>query len=164
VKFIIEPSETITQDFPADIESLSEELECLSGRVGDYDEATVALTAASAEYMASLNSDYRGMSEPTDVLSFPLWEKDGIFAPPDGWDVIPLGDVVVSPEIVLHNAERENIGYNNEMARMIIHGVLHLIGFDHDTKERYEDMWASQESILVNYEKRVREKGGLMSE
>jgi probable rRNA maturation factor len=164
VKFVIEPSQVLAGDFPTDLESLSEELERLASIIGEAGKAVVALTVASSEMIKNLNASYRGMDEPTDVLSFPLWEERGVFAPPSGWDALPLGDVVVSPEIVRQNAKRENIGYNSEMARMIIHGVLHLIGFDHDTKERYEEMWTIQESILDKYSERARTKGGLMTE
>jgi probable rRNA maturation factor len=126
-------------------------------------EAVVSLSAVSPEDIAALNFRYRKLDEPTDVLSFPLWEEDGRFVPPQ-WDSIPLGDVVVCPGIVRRNAERENIGYNSEMARMIIHGVLHLIGFDHDTDGARREMWDMQESVLGKYAERVRAKGGLMSE
>ncbi|MDR1916443.1 MAG: rRNA maturation RNase YbeY [Synergistaceae bacterium] len=120
-----------------------------------YDYVCVTLTLASPEEIRGLNAQYRQIDEPTDVLSFPMWENDRAFAPPEGWSDLPLGDVIVSPEQVSQNALEHNIDYNTEMALVVIHGILHLIGLDHDTEERRLQMWAEQEEVLKNYFKRV---------
>jgi probable rRNA maturation factor len=135
---------------PPDLPALSREIErVMTPLFGDMS-ASVALSFVSDGEIRALNARYRGIDEETDVLSFPLWEEDGRFAPPP-WEEIPLGDVVVSPDFVRRNAESENISYNDEMARMIAHGVLHLAGYDHDTDERRREMWALQESIVTGY-------------
>jgi probable rRNA maturation factor len=134
------------------IDILSAELEeSLAGRLSEYEEVAVSLFAATDDEIRNLNAKYRHIDEPTDVLSFPLWENDGKFIPPSSWERLPLGDVVISPERVRENSGGEKIGYNNEMALMIIHGVLHLVGFDHDTDERMEEMWGAQRNILSKY-------------
>jgi probable rRNA maturation factor len=139
--------------FPLCIESLSDEIErSLAPLLGDVN-ASAVVTCVSDDVMRELNAHYRGLDEATDVLSFPLWEEGGRFVPPPGWKELPLGDVVVSPDFVRANAARENIGYNNEIARMVVHGVLHLVGYGHDTEERERSMWELQESIVAGYER-----------
>jgi probable rRNA maturation factor len=151
VKLKLELSKESSRDFPLDIESLSDEIGKTLAQVLEGMEATVALTCLPDDEIKRLNGRYRNLDEATDVLSFPLWEEDGRFAPPDSWGSIPLGDVVVSPDFVRRNAERENIGYNSEMARIVAHGVLHLVGYDHDTEENRRKMWALQERIVENF-------------
>jgi probable rRNA maturation factor len=151
VKFKLELSKESSSDFPMDIGLLSDEIGKTLATVLDEMEATVALTCLKDDEIKRLNGRYRNLDEATDVLSFPLWEEGGRFTPPDSWESVPLGDVVVSPDFVRRNAERENIGYNNEMARIVAHGVLHLVGYDHDTDENRRKMWALQERIVENF-------------
>jgi probable rRNA maturation factor len=159
VKLRLELSENSPRNLPLDLEILSREIEsALSPILGDIN-ASAAVTCVSDDVIKELNLRYRLVGEPTDVLSFPLWEERGRFVPPRGWDLIPLGDVVVSPDFVRRNAENENIGYNNEMVRMIVHGALHLVGFDHDAGERGEEMRALQERIVAGYEQHADESG-----
>ncbi|MCL2684710.1 MAG: rRNA maturation RNase YbeY, partial [Synergistaceae bacterium] len=133
--------------------SLSTEIErSLAPLLGEVN-ASVVVTCVPDDVMRDLNARYRGIDETTDVLSFPLWEEDGHFVPPLGWKEFSLGDVVISPDFVRMNAVRENIRYNNEMARMVVHGVLHLVGYHHDTEERERSMWELQESIVEGYER-----------
>jgi len=156
VRFRLDISGT-SQFFPLRVESLSNEIErSLLPLLGDVN-ASVAVACVSNDEMRELNARYRGFDEATDVLSFPLWEEEGHFAPPLNWEKLPLGDVVISPDFVRANAAKENIGYNYEMARIVVHGVLHLVGYDHDTEERERLMWELQESIVANYERNVRE-------
>jgi probable rRNA maturation factor len=164
VRFIIEQTGGGTDDVSLDIGALAREMGESLPALGDYGEVTVALTFVTDGEMKSLNERYRGVGESTDVLSFPLWETDGRFVPPRSWSDLPLGDVVVSPNFVRANAEEENIGYNIEMARIVIHGVLHLIGFGHDTDRRGDEMKGLQEEILKKYLLRPEQRGGLMAE
>lgn len=130
--------------------------------LGEYEEISVSLSFVSGQEIRKLNKQYRDIDESTDVLSFPLWEEAGAFLPPAGWMALPLGDVVVSPPYVLENAKKEKVDYNNEILLMIVHGVLHLIGYDHDTEERKAGMWREQEALVKGYLERIQ--GGLMSE
>ena len=151
MKLRLEISGALPPGLPVD--TLERELErALSQELGDMI-ASVAVTCVSDDEIRALNARYRDVDEATDVLSFPLWEDDGRFAPPAGWEELPLGDVVVSPNFVRQNAARENIRYNNEMTRMIAHGVLHLVGFDHDTEERERAMWEIQERVVAACER-----------
>ncbi len=122
----------------------SEGVEC-AGR------ATVSLSFVRDDEIRALNVSYREIDEPTDVLSFPLWEEDGSFRPPDGWDELPLGDIVVAPDFVRECAKREGRDFAAEIVLMIVHGTLHLVGFDHDTPAREAGMWRAQEDLREHY-------------
>jgi len=108
--------------------------------------AEISVTLLSLEEMEEQNRLHRGLPEPTDVLSFPLWEEDGEFRPEKGMPVLPLGDIVICPDYVRKNTPTEQ-AFLEEMALMIAHGFLHLLAWDHDTDERRTAMEAAQETI-----------------
>ena len=122
-----------------------------STEFGDAKRATVSLSFVGDDEIRALNASYREIDESTDVLSFPLWEEDGRFSPPDGWDELPLGDVVVSSDFVRECAKREGRDFAAEIVLMIVHGTLHLVGFDHDTPARESEMWRVQEDLRNRY-------------
>lgn len=124
-------------------------------------DAVVALSFVSDEEMRDLNFRYRLINETTDVLSFPLWEENASFSPPDGWDKLPLGDVVISPEFVKRSAIQAGTGIAGEMVLTVVHGTLHLFGYDHDTDEAREEMWAAQECIRDGYINQVAGFGAI---
>ncbi len=96
--------------------------------------------------MAEINLQYRSEDGPTDVLSFPFWEDSGAFSPPlQAWPELPLGDIVVCAEQVERNAADHGVSFLDEYILIIVHGFLHLIGFDHDTEEKERHMWSLQE-------------------
>ena len=113
----------------------------------EVDTLQISLCSVDSDEMRTLNKQYRSLDEPTDVLSFPLWEEDGVFSPPAGWSTLPLGDIVLCPAYIADHAEAENLHYNSELLLMIIHGALHLVGYDHDTPEKKSAMWSVQEKI-----------------
>ena len=102
----------------------------------------------------SLNREHRGKDEPTDVLSFPMLEFVKPLAPAfteadtDGEDGLLIGSIVVSLECVGRQAEAYGHGFDRELGFMTVHGMLHLLGFDHDTKERERKMFGLQEDVL----------------
>jgi probable rRNA maturation factor len=96
-------------------------------------EATVVLTD-DAE-MRDLNRDWRGKDAPTNVLSFPAGETPG--------EPVPLGDIVIAYETALKEADAESITLSDHVSHLVVHGMLHLLGFDHmedDEAERMEDL------------------------
>ena len=82
------------------------------------------------EQIRELNRTYRGKDLPTNVLSFPMQEGD--FG-----DINPglLGDIVISCETAEAEAEKAGIHLSERMSQLLIHGILHLLGFDHETDE-----------------------------
>jgi probable rRNA maturation factor len=105
-------------------------------------EACVALSDDAA--VRRLNAQYRGMDKATNVLSFP--SRDSQFKDPN----LPksLGDVVIAQETVVREAAEQGIPAAHHLQHLVIHGLLHLIGFDHDRDEDAEDMESIEIDIL----------------
>ena len=114
------------------------------------EDVEISLTFVPKDAMADLNKKYREVEGPTDVLSFPMWEdENGSFTPPDDWETLQLGDIVVCPEVVEKNAADNCKCFAEETALVTFHGCLHLIGYDHDTDERRDEMWREQDAMVA---------------
>lgn len=81
-----------------------------------------------------LNAGWRGKDKPTNVLSFPAFEAEEGVQPP------MLGDIVLAAETVAHEAKLEMKPLENHISHLLIHGFLHLLGYDHETDEEAEEM------------------------
>ena len=90
--------------------------------------ATLTIAFVSDRQMRELNRQWRGKTGTTDVLSFPAGEDE--FANPDGSN---LGDVVSSLEQAARQAREHDLTVDEEIAQLILHGLLHLCGYDHET-------------------------------
>ncbi len=97
------------------------------------------------EFMAGLNAEYRGKEGPTDVLSFTL----GDWVDSENGRRYIAGDVVVCLPVLERNASEFGVSQNEELKRLIMHGVLHLSGLDHATNGTDEPMLARQEALLL---------------
>jgi probable rRNA maturation factor len=97
-------------------------------------------------FIKNLNARYRDRDEATDVLSFPLGEtlREG-----EEQRYLP-GDIVISLDTLVQNAEYFEIPQDEELRRLLIHGILHLDGMDHVSNEKTEPMLLLQEKILAN--------------
>jgi probable rRNA maturation factor len=104
-------------------------------------------------YIRKLNSQYRGRDEATDVLSFALGEScpDG-----EGRERYFPGDIVVSLETLEENSQYFEVSFDEELRRVIIHGILHLNGMDHAANGKDEPMLLLQEELLE------KTKGGIL--
>jgi probable rRNA maturation factor len=112
---------------------------------GDGGDAALTIVLTSDAHIMALNQQFRGVSAPTDVLSFPA---DPI-PMPDGVDEPRyLGDLVIAHPYALAQAKKLGHDPGESMALLVIHGTLHLLGYDHDTPERKSEMWAAQKMIL----------------
>jgi probable rRNA maturation factor len=113
--------------------------------------AELSLVITGQDRMRQLNREYRGKDEPTDVLAFAVTGEGGVglppfVSPPDG--VRHLGEVVISyPQAVIQAAEHQH-PVEQEVAILVIHGVLHLLGYEHDVPERERRMKAREAEIL----------------
>lgn len=103
--------------------------------------AMVSVTFLGARAMAALNRQHLGHRGPTDVISFG-------FAPSGGQGIV--GDIYVCPDVARENAARFGCGVREETARLVIHGTLHVLGYDHPVTAARESspMWARQERLL----------------
>ena len=114
-------------------------------------EAEVSITLVGDEEMASWNSRALGKSGPTDVLSFPVEALRPGEVPvslPNGPPLL-IGDVVIAPDYVRRQAGEQGTDSDDEMALMVAHGVLHLLGYDHQSDPEAEVMEAREREILA---------------
>ncbi|MDR2747956.1 MAG: rRNA maturation RNase YbeY [Treponema sp.] len=97
-------------------------------------------------FIRILNRRYRGRDEATDILSFPQGED----FPPAPGERRAAGDIVISLDTLAENAGFFGVSVDEELRRLLIHGILHLDGMDHHTNEKTEPMLRLQEEILGN--------------
>ena len=113
------------------------------------EQAELSITLTTDEEVRKLNEQYRGIATSTDVLSFPMEEDAAgaeVFIAPEG--VRMLGDVVVSYPQAVRQAAEFGHSIEREVAFLTVHGILHLLGQDHQTPEHERDMFARQEAVL----------------
>ena len=114
--------------------------------------AELGLVIVGAERMRQLNLSYLGKDTPTDVLAFAMLPEPAggnltpFVVPPDG--IKHLGEVIIAYPQAVVQAEEHHHSVKREMAILIIHGVLHLLGYDHDKPELEHQMRAREEEIL----------------
>jgi len=133
-------------DLKVDIDLLGKIAENLTQR-------DIELIITDSEGITALNREHRGKEEPTDVLSFPM---------ETALPHTPLGSIVISEEYVTGSAEVYGHSEQEELALLFIHGLLHLIGFDHEIDEgqmrhKEEELirtWGLPESLIVRNEER----------
>jgi probable rRNA maturation factor len=111
-------------------------------------QAEVSVVFADDEYIRELNRQFRGKDCPTDVLSFALNEGDEPEIV-DGPEEILLGDIVISLETAVRQAEDFGHSLERELAYLTVHGVLHLVGFNHEAEEAKAAMRQQEEHILA---------------
>jgi probable rRNA maturation factor len=108
------------------------------------DGTAVTIVFTGNDEVAALNRQYRGVDSPTDILSFPA-DKPPVEIP----DEPPyLGDLIIAYPYASAQAQTEGHSLDDSLALLVVHGSLHLLGYDHDTKERRAAMWAEQEKAL----------------
>lgn len=115
------------------------------------DDTEAAIVLVDDEAIAQLNETHRGKTGPTDVLSFPLEEAAPGVPPvrrPDG-PPLHLGDVFIAPGVVGRNAIEHRVEFEDELALVTVHGILHLLGWDHETDDEAETMEAREREYLA---------------
>jgi len=108
----------------------------------------VSVVLADDEHIKQLNCQYRGKDCATDVLSFALNEGED----PDiidGPDEILLGDIIISLETAARQAEEYGHSVERELAYLTVHGMLHLLGYDHEIEEDQREMRQEEEYVLT---------------
>lgn len=118
---------------------------------GYKNNAEISVTFTDNEGIRRLNKDFRGLDKPTDVLSFPLTDYESTDAPYADELCGSLGDVVLSLERAKEQADEYGHSFDREIAFLVVHSMLHLLGYDHETSEEDElDMRQRQSEILKN--------------
>lgn len=132
------------------LEALIEQVAALALEREDASpDSEISLTLTDDEGIRTLNRDYRRLDQPTDVLSFPLLEEAGDepSVVGDEQDYL-LGDIVISLERAVIQAGEYGHSLEREVGFLFIHGLLHLLGYDHDTPEGESDMREREEATL----------------
>ena len=106
-------------------------------RLADSDvPVEVSVRFGDDEEVRTLNRDYRGKDKPTNVLSFPMAAPAVLEAAADGDEIeILLGDIVLARGVCAGEAEERGIAVETHAAHLLVHGTLHLLGYDHETSE-----------------------------
>ena len=105
------------------------------------EEAELTIRIVDAEESQTLNRDYRGKDKSTNVLSFP-------FEAPPGIELPLLGDLVICAEVVENEAADQNKPVEAHWAHMVVHGCLHLLGYDHIEDAEAEEMESIETQII----------------
>lgn len=106
----------------------------------------VSVSYVTNKYIRKLNSAYRNIDKETDVLSFAMFEGEAF--PTDEEQPVLLGDIVISLEKAVEQAQDYNHSLEREMAYLVVHGFLHLIGYDHISAKDKAKMRENEEYIL----------------
>ena len=133
------------------LERLQEGLNSVAKLNGLGEAAEVDVTIVDDEEIHALNREYRGMDKPTDVLSFALDEDMDDSDEPElvgGPEEHLFGDIIISAETALRQAEEYGHGLEREMTYLAVHGMFHLLGYDHMTEAEKAEMRAKEEEAL----------------
>ena len=107
----------------------------------------VSLTVTSNDEIQRLNSEWRGIDRPTDVISLECDRPDD----PDLFEGEPaeLGVIVLAPDFVRDNALRLGVAYEDELRLLIVHGMLHLLGYDHIEEDEAREMEEIEDRLVA---------------
>ena len=150
-------------EFSVDLERWSELCRSALVEEGVRGLAEVSLIFTGEAAMAELNEQFMGKHGPTDVLSFPIdAEPDPTGRTPDAGGTGPgeppsadipqlVGDIVICPNVAARHALEHGCSFEDEVALLIVHGVLHLRGWDHAIDEEAERMEARERDLLARH-------------
>jgi len=140
----VDVSDSTDSSAAAELTAAAERLLELLGR----EDSELSIMIVDDAHMRHLNREWRGKDRPTDVLSFPQLESDaGPFADEEE---IPLGDVVISIDTARVQAEAGGWMLQEELNRLLLHGVLHLLGYDHENGGEEERRMKAEEQRLAD--------------
>lgn len=124
-----------------------------------FEDSEVSVTFCDGPYIRTLNATYRDKDAETDVLSFPLFDEDE--EDPVLGETVPLGDIVLNLDRAAQQGQELGHSVMREMAFLVVHSTLHLLGYDHErSPEEEEEMCAKQREIIALVEKTFIETKG----
>lgn len=146
---IVDQTETLTMEELQTVEGL---LQFAAEEQRVPHNAEVSVTFVTNEDIRVINRDYRGKDQPTDVISFALEEMGEDEVKIVGAEVPPhLGDIIISVEKAREQAKDYGHSFQREIGFLALHGLLHLLGYDHMTEEDEKEMFSIQKEILEKY-------------
>lgn len=119
-------------------------------RVLGYEDFSISILLTDNATIKQYNKEYRGQDKPTDILSFSFFEGlvPGEKIEPCCDDEKILGDLVISLEYVKNDAENWDETFEQRVQTLLVHGICHLLGYDHEKDEDYEIMHAQETRLL----------------
>ena len=123
--------------------------------INEKEHYSLSILVCDDDKIKTLNETYRGINSPTDVLSFPTCERL-----PET-DELYLGDIAISYPTTIRQAHENQHPVSQELSLLCIHGVLHLLGYDHETQEEESKVWELQNDILTSLGMGTHVSGGL---
>jgi probable rRNA maturation factor len=130
-----------------------------------HGEVEVSLLFVDEQAIAALHAQFLGRDGPTDVLAFPIEDDplpggrspdsggSGPGAYPGDDPPMLLGDVVICPAVAARNASAHEVSVDDELALLVVHGLLHLLGMDHETVREAEAMEGLERELLARHHK-----------
>ncbi len=112
----------------------------------DFSDHNVSIVLGDDLEIQGLNKQFRGFDKPTNVLSFPADEDDFV---PEG-ELQPLGDIILAYETIQREALEQDKLFDHHLTHLIVHGFLHLLGYDHEEDVEAEEMEALEIQILAS--------------
>ena len=132
---------------PVWLERLNAILPLYAEQEGLPDELVIGLTFCDDDAIRAINKEYRGIDRATDVLSFPLYERDDEIELLEG-ELAPFGDIVLSVPHAQAQAAEYGHSVEREVCYLVVHGLMHLAGYDHIEPEDKVEMRAEEEALL----------------
>ena len=140
---------TLADTMPADalmkLETLAAEV---MEKLDFVPDTGLSIYVATDEYVQSLNEQYRGVDATTDVLTFPAEPMPEEF---EDEETPYVGDIILAYPHILEQAAQSDHVPADEFGLLVIHGLLHLAGYDHDSPERQKVMWEKQAELLARF-------------
>jgi len=151
-------------DHPVDVERWGQLARAVLEAEGIVSDTEVSLLFVDEVTISALNERFLDAQGPTDVLSFPIEDEadrsgrlpdEGGTGPgstrPDTGQVVLLGDVVVCPAVAARNAVDHGVTFDDEIALLVVHGILHLLGMDHQVDAEAERMELREQQLLSRF-------------
>lgn len=136
-------------DITIDIEQLKRDTQRVLTAL-EYDDFDIGILLATNQKMHEYNKQHRQQDKPTDILSFPYHSElkagERIVAQTD--DDKNLGDIIIAPQYVKDDLPRWNMGFEQRIRVLLVHGICHLLGYDHIEDEDYAVMHAQEKKLL----------------
>lgn len=114
----------------------------------------ISISIINSKSMKNVNKKYRDKNQPTDVLSFSQIEGEEF---PKIMQFLILGDILICYEVALKQAMENQSSFYSEIMRLIVHGLYHLLGYDHEKSKEEEKIMFSKEKKLLNFLKKNKE-------
>lgn len=140
LQLALDENNPLVAELPNDLQ-FQQWVECALGDQFGKSELVIRIIEPSESQQ--LNADYRGKDRPTNVLSFP-------FEAPPGLELPLLGDLAICAKVVVDEAQQQQKSLHAHWAHMVIHGVLHLLGYDHIDEDQAEEMEKLEIELLAS--------------